>query len=138
MNNLKLYSDEKENLSFQLALEGVSYSETKVRLCLEFKNGDNLYFKGDIDNEGRCSINIPALKNCKGDGQAIIEVIAESFFFNVHSMPFEIEKKVDVKLENLNISTNEHRNIPKVNMQVSDIISENEVKKEKLGAYKKM
>jgi hypothetical protein len=106
MNSLTLYQDKTEKMKFKLMVEGVSINNTKSRLCLELESGENLYFNGNINNNGECEINIPALKNYNGKGRAYIEVIAESSYFRLNEMNVNIDKKLDIKLESLSLSNN--------------------------------
>ena len=48
MDNLILYSDSKEKLKYNLSIDGCTLKNTTTKLCLEFNNGYNLYFKGEI------------------------------------------------------------------------------------------
>ena len=98
MDNLILYSDKKEKLKYNLYLEGGTILNTTTKLCLEFKEGYNLYFKGDIDDVGNCVVNIDKLKEFEGIGRAKIEVITENTHFVIHEMPFEVKKKVNAKI----------------------------------------
>lgn len=113
MDNLVLYSDSKENLKYNLALEGCTPENTTTKLCLEFNNGYNLYFKGKIDKWGNCVVNIDALKQFDGFGTAKIEVIAESTHFVIHEMPFEVKKKINVKI-------NENTQSDDIELEVED------------------
>lgn len=101
MKGLTLYNDANEKFKYKLTLEGARMEETFSRLCLEFESGENLYFKGKLDQYGNCIVDIKALKNFEGGGVAKIEVIAENTFFTIHEMPFEVKKKVIVKLNKI-------------------------------------
>jgi len=59
MEKLTLYTDKGEIFKYSLTLEGANYNETSTRLCLEFESGENLYFKGKLNETGNCTINIP-------------------------------------------------------------------------------
>ena len=98
MNNLVLFSDSKENIKYNLTVEGCNIENTSTKLCLEFNDGYNLYFNGKIDNQGNCVVTVDALKEFDGNGKAKIEVIAENTYFVLHEMPFEVKKKVNVKI----------------------------------------
>ena len=98
MKNLTLYKDKSQTFKYNIVVEGVSISDTTSRLCLEFENGENLYFKGNINENGECSVSIPALKRYEGKGMVKIECIAENTFFDLHKSPFEIKQKVNVKI----------------------------------------
>lgn len=99
MKNLIFYKDKGEKFSYRLTIEGVSIGDTSSRLCLEFENGENVYFKGKINRDGTCTVQIPPLKLYEGKGIAKVECIAENTFFNLHSIPFEVKQKVNVKLD---------------------------------------
>lgn len=98
MDNLILYSDSKENLKYNLSIMGCTLTDTTTKLCLEFNNGYNLYFNGNIDGNGDCVVDIDELKDFEGKGHAKIEVVAENTLFVIHEMPFEVKKKIDVKV----------------------------------------
>ena len=98
MKKLKLYTDKGEIFKYNLQIEGATYKNTTSRLCLEFEDGYNVYFKGKIDDKGNCSVNIPALKILQeGLGKAKIEVVADSTFFEIYEFPLELSRKVNVK-----------------------------------------
>lgn len=101
MKGLTLYNDANEKFKYKLTLEGARMEETFSRLCLEFDSGENIYFKGKLDQYGNCIVDIKALKNFEGGGKAKIEVIAENTFFTIHEMPFEVKKKINVKLNKI-------------------------------------
>lgn len=102
MKHLTLYNDANEKFKYKLTLEGAKIEDTSSRLCLEFDSGENIYFKGKLDQAGNCIVNIKALKHFEGKGNAKIEVIADKTYFTIHEMPFEVKKKVDVKFESVN------------------------------------
>lgn len=99
MKSLTLYKDKSETLKFKLQVDGVSINETSSRLCLEFENGNNVYFKGNVQSDGNCSITVPPLKMFEGKGIAKIECVAESTFFNLTTLPFEVKQKVNVVIQ---------------------------------------
>lgn len=121
MNSLQIYTDKSENFKFQLTLEGADISNTFSRLCLEFDDGQNIYFKGKLDNTGLCTVKIPAMKGFQGSGNAKIEVVAESTYFPIHEMRFNIEKKLEVTCENIRIEETETPiSKPKINIIFED------------------
>ena len=99
MNNLILYNDTNEAFKYKLTLEGANITNTFTRLCLEFDDGFNAYFKGKIDEAGNCVVKLSSLENFSGNGTARIEVVAENSFFEIHSMPFTIKKRIKVKMD---------------------------------------
>src|SRR5574343_637962 len=61
METLTLYSDISENFNYNLSIEGANIHNSWTRLCLEFENGENLYFNGKINENGDVVINIPSM-----------------------------------------------------------------------------
>lgn len=101
MENLIFYSDISEKLNYNLSLEGANISNSWTRLCLEFENGENLYFTGKINENGDVSIKIPALKDKSGlTGTMKIEVVADNTYFELHKSGFDVKKKVNVSINN--------------------------------------
>jgi hypothetical protein len=100
MGNLIFYRDKKEKLTCELLVEGVELSKTQLRLCLEFPNGDNHFYKGKLIKEnGEWAINIPPLVDIKDDVcNVVIEVIADTTYFKVFEDTGNIKTAVNVKL----------------------------------------
>lgn len=115
----KFYTDKNEIFECNLNLEGAELSKSKARLLLE-SNNHNLLFYGDIDNNGKCTINVPKLKNLLNEndkGTIKLEIIAEDTFFEPWIDNYEVitNKKVTVEvIENNKPIINE--NIKKVNV----------------------
>ena len=106
MKKLHLYTDRGEIFKYSLMIEGAQQSGIKTRLCLEFDNGNNVYFKGRIDENGRCEVNIPALRHLeKGTGIAKVEVVADDTLFEIFEIEFELKQKVVVKLVESSVGT---------------------------------
>lgn len=112
----KFYKDKSKLFECKLAIEGANTSDTKARLVLQFENKTNLLFYGNVDSNGKCSVNIPALKeNYSSKGKAILEVIADSTYFESWEDNFEIEASKKVVVERIETIT-PVLNSPKVNV----------------------
>lgn len=99
METLTLYSDISENFNYNLSIEGANIHNSWTRLCLEFENGENLYFNGKINENGDVVINIPSMMERNNTrGKAKIECVAENTYFELYSVDFEIKRKVNVSL----------------------------------------
>ena len=83
MKNLTFYTDKKNNFKYKLNVQGdgASLSTTTSRLCLEFKNGLNLYVKSKInESNGQCIAEIPSLEFLEeSEGKLRIETIRFCF-----------------------------------------------------------
>ena len=102
----KLYTDKNEIFECNLDLEGAELSKSKARLLLE-SNNHNLLFYGNIDSNGKCTINVPRLKNLLNEndkGTIKLEIIAEDTFFEPWVDNYEIitNKKVTVEVVDKN------------------------------------
>lgn len=121
---LKLFKDKKTTFSCKLGITGASVNETFSRLLLQFNDtGKNLLFKGIIKSDGNCLIDIPPLKKYisenENSGNAVLEVIAESTFFEPLKMNFNIENSKNIMIENINIISKPDKKV---------IVKENNVK----------
>lgn len=99
MDKLRLFKNKSEVFRCQFKVEGADPEDTKVRLCLEFDDNKNLFFHGELKEDGSCEIPIPALKDIKKKGcKLTIEAIADSTYFKVYEADVELKTSVDVKL----------------------------------------
>lgn len=80
--------------------EGPEPQSTKARLVLEGKNW-NLVFYGDVDDDGKCSIDISKLNilNEGEEGTVRLEVIADDSFFTPWEDNFTVKKSKSVTVE---------------------------------------
>ena len=102
----QFFKDKPKLFECKLAVEGADLSNTKARLVLQFDNKTNLLFYGEVDDEGKCKINIPALKENYGNkGKAILEVIADSTYFESWDDDFNIEASKKVVVERIENNT---------------------------------
>lgn len=98
----KFYKDKPKLFECKLAIEGADVNNTQARLVLQFENKTNLLFYGKVDSNGKCSINIPALKENYGTkGKALLEVIADSTYFESWNDDFNIEASKKVVVERI-------------------------------------
>lgn len=111
------YSDKNKLFEFNVAIEGASINDTKVRLVLNTDDKNYLYY-GTINENGKCSIDIPPLKDIKSTkGNVILEVISESTFFEPWTSEVEIKKSKSVVVEMINNTTKPKLENKKLNVQ---------------------
>ena len=99
----KLYTDKPNKFNCDIQIEGTSLTKSKVRLVIE-TNDVSYMFKGWIENNGVCQVNIPKTKTFLPEGSKglmRLEVIADDVFFEPWSSEFLIEtdKKINVKVK---------------------------------------
>ena len=97
----KFYTDKSKIFECNVSVDNAKISDTKARLVLQFPNKRNLLFYGNIQEDGKCQIGIPALKEIEDcEGTAILEVIAESTYFESWKDDFTLtaNKKVTVEM----------------------------------------
>jgi|TARA_R110000796_G_scaffold83633_2_gene182833 hypothetical protein len=100
--SIKLYTDKTEVFECNVALEGVSIKESKLRAILKFED-KNLMIEGKIKSGGKGQIVFPKLKGLTEDGQKgkmQLEVIAEDAYFQPYEEDFEVKtsKKATVEI----------------------------------------
>jgi hypothetical protein len=116
----KFFKDKPKLFECKLAIEGADLNNTQARLVLQFENKTNLLFYGEVDNNGKCKINIPALKENYGTkGKALLEVIADSTYFESWNDDFNIEASKKVVVERIE-SEKPVISTPKVTVQKED------------------
>jgi len=98
MANLKFYKDEQSSFECDVKIEGASYDQSKARLVLYFSDR-TLMFESDTIG-GKVSITIPPLSEIEDErGEAVLEVIADSTYFDAWRAPILLgfKKLVTVK-----------------------------------------
>lgn len=96
----KFFTDKPKLFECNIAIDGANINETKARLVLEFPNKRNLLFYGDINKNGKCEVLIPALKEmAECEGTVLLEVIAESTYFESWKDSFKLEQNKKVVVE---------------------------------------
>jgi len=135
--SIKLYTDKTEVFECNVALEGVSVKESKLRAILKFED-KNLMIEGKIKSGGKGQIIFPKLKGLTEDGQKgtmELEVIAEDAYFQPYEENFEVKtsKKATVEI----ISKAESK--PKIvvekitpEMEIVNVLRENNVTKKSI------
>lgn len=113
MSSVVFYKDSADTFECDVKIEGASYGKSKTRLVLEFKDR-TLMFPGFI-KEGHVSIGIPKLTDINDEGgKAILEVIADSTYFEAWTSDFELKNKKSVAIAEI-----------KINSEASNIVVEN-------------
>jgi len=98
----QFYKDKSKLFECKLAVEGADLNNTQARLVLQFENKTNLLFYGEVDSDGKCSVVVPPLKeNSSLKGKAILEVIADSTYFESWEDKFEVEASKKVVVERI-------------------------------------
>ena len=90
--SIKLYTDKTELFECNVALEGASIKESKLRAILKFVD-KNLMVEGEIKSNGKGQILLPKLKNISEDGEVgkmELEVIAEDAYFQPYEETFKV------------------------------------------------
>jgi len=110
----KFYRDKSKIFECNVSVDGATIAETKARLVLEFPNDRNLLFYGNIQENGKCEIVVPPLKEIdECEGTAILEIIAESTYFESWTDDFALDtnKKVTVEMVEKKGATIEEKKI---------------------------
>lgn len=118
MSSVVFYKDKPNNFNCTVKINGASLSESKARLVLSFSDKSIMY-KGTIDSNGNVKIQIPALKENYESGKAVLEIIAESTFFEAWTSPFTIESKKSVQIESVNVNTSKKSKVIVENVSAS-------------------
>ena len=116
-----LYTDKNEQFECKLNLTGASLKNSFVKMLLESSTA-NLFFKGKIDENGKCNIDIKKLKGLLNEnetGKMILEVIADDTYFKVWEDDFKVEteKKVTVEVFNRQTEKSVSSNKPKLTIE---------------------
>ncbi len=119
-----LYTDKTEIFECNVSVDGASIENTKARLVVEGKKW-NLVFYGDVENNGKCKINIGNLSifNEGESGKIRLEIIADDTVFTPWKDDFSIKtnKKVTVEVLNnnsQNTTLSESKTKVAVNVQI--------------------
>jgi hypothetical protein len=133
----KFYKDKAKLFECNISVDGANLNETKARLILEFPNNRNLLFHGSINKSGKCEIVVPALKELdECEGKAVLEIIAESTFFESWHDNFMLEtnKKVVVEMVERDDKILENTSKPKVQVMIESTEIDEQTK---LDVFKK-
>jgi len=129
------FKDKKNLFECKVSVEGANIKDTTARLVLKFNESkQNSLFYGTIKEDGYCSFEIPALKEVKDiSGEAIIEVIAESMFFEAAKTDFEIKQSKTIKVEMVEKKV---ENKTKVIVEAIDNSKKNSLKEKLIKIFK--
>lgn len=99
----KLYTDKQEIFECNISLEGASLKNSQARLIVESEDL-TLMFRGNINNDGKCTIPIKKLKGILEEstkGSIRLEIIADDVYFTPWNSDFMVEasKKVTVEIK---------------------------------------
>jgi len=119
VDKLCLFKNKPEIFNCQFKIEGTDASDAVIRLCLEFGDNNNVFFCGELKDDGNCEIPIPALKHIsKNKGKLTIEAIVDSAYFKVYEAEVELKNSVEVKLERVESTIQpETKKQPKVKLE---------------------
>jgi hypothetical protein len=96
--DMEFFRDKKKKFECNIMVDGANMANTSARMLLEFKD-QTLLFKGKVDATGRCTIEIPPLKNIfESAGNATLEVIADSTVFEPWKSDFILKDSKAVKV----------------------------------------
>jgi len=102
--SIVFYRDSSETFECGIKIEGTSYSKIKTRLILEFSD-QTLMFPGVV-KEGRVNIEVPSLSQIDDKtGNAILEVIADSTYFEAWNSKFDIKTKKAISISEVKIGS---------------------------------
>lgn len=100
MEKITLYKNKGEIFKCHFNIDGASYKDTIVRLCLEFDGNMNYFFNGNLKENGDCIIEIPKLKNIEHNKcKVIVEAVADSMYFKVYEAEADIKNSVEITME---------------------------------------
>ena len=131
-----LYTDKPNKFNCNIEIEGTSLSKSQVRLVVETEDMTYM-FRGNIENNGLCEVNVPKTKNFLPEGtkgNMRLEVIADDVYFEPWSSDFSVatNKKVTVQI------AEQEEEKPKMKVQVVEQKEEPKVQKPKVQEQKKV
>jgi hypothetical protein len=125
-----LYTDKANKFNCNIEIEGTSLAKSQVRLVIETDEMSYM-FKGSIENNGICEVNIPKTKHFLSEGtngNMRLEVIADDVYFEPWASDFTVKtnKKVNV------VVAEQVEDKPKLKVQVFEQKEEKIVEKPKI------
>lgn len=101
MEKITIHKNKPEVFKCNFTIEGASTDDVSIRLCLEFNNNVNLFFFGELDSNGECTVEIPKLSdfNKETSGKLVIEAIADSTYFKVYETKIELKNSVELSMK---------------------------------------
>lgn len=126
MNNIIVHKNKGEVFKCQFKIDGAEIKDTIVRLCLEFDNNKNMFFYGDLHENGECVIEIPELRELKEkEGKLTVEAIADSVYFKLYEANVEFKNSVEVSMD----SPTTKQSTPKMEVKMEGLTQEVKPKK---------
>ena len=112
MSVITFYKDKSDVFRCDVAIDGASLNESKIRLVLEFDNGKSYLFKGKVSSDGKVEIPVPKMneENDSG-GNATLEVIAENTFFEPWSGNFKLKSRKAVQVEGVSVGGSSEKKV---------------------------
>ena len=99
-NHNVIYKNKGESFKCNLDIDGADYTDVDIRLCLEFNDNKNLFFKGQVSGSGECVMHIPRLPEIESrHGTLRIEAIVDGTYFDLYHCPIELKKSVSIKVD---------------------------------------
>jgi hypothetical protein len=112
LDQITFYRDTTDTFKCEVAVEGAALTESRVRLVLEFDNGNSYMFRGKIASGGMCEIHVPKLQEQDGaGGTATLEVIAESSFFEPWQGSFAVRSRKTVQVESVQVTAHNEKKV---------------------------
>lgn len=100
MSSNIIYKNKVEVFKCSLDIDGATSGDIKVRLCLEFNDNKNMFFYGQMDKNGNCTVSIPKLTELEDkQGKLRIEAIVDDTYFNLYECPVELKNSVQMKIK---------------------------------------
>lgn len=109
---MELFNDKAQEFNCKVLIEGASVDNTVPRVLLRFAD-KTLMYEGTIDRDGNCKVEIPPMKNeDASQGEATLEVIAESTVFEPWKDTFTIKRSKNVTVEGASVSSGNSKKEP--------------------------
>ncbi len=100
MSSNIIYKNKVEVFKCSLDIDGATSGDIRVRLCLEFNDNKNMFFYGQMDKNGNCTVSIPKLTEMEDkQGKLRIEAIVDDTYFNLYECPVELKNSVQMKIK---------------------------------------
>lgn len=100
MEKVTIYKNKGETFRCHFKIDGAEIKDTVIRLCMEFQDHPNLFFYGELKEDGECLIEIPRLKNLdEKTARLTVEAIADSVYFRVYEADVDLRNSVEVSMQ---------------------------------------
>lgn len=128
----EFYKDKTKLFECNVSITGSSIKESRSRLILKFPDVKySIICEGVINQDGKCEIQVPALKNVNATkGTVTLEIITENMLFEPWNGDFELKNSVEIMVENVNEKKDKTQLNEKIEVKVS--LKEDEVKRKEV------